>query len=426
MDYGGRMLGPDQEQSDLEALAARARSTHWRLDMGERLEGAYRADHRGRAVAFFRHSSIFIFLIFLLLSTGIYHLMPPEEVPRWLSLYGWVGVIIIAASVLSRIPALNGQFEIYTGVGSFASVALSVAVTGVVTDPVAGQLTQVAIMYATVIIFSMVGLRFKHAFYAVWLGGLAGTVLAWLLDGSVEWGLLHRTFTGSSLLGMFIAYYAERRDRELFLQAHLLRAAHERTEEYAVRLDRLSRHDALTGLANRRHFDEEMQQEWRRGARQQSPLSVMMIDIDHFKHFNDTHGHVRGDDCLRQAASVIAAHARRPGELAVRYGGEEFLLLFPDTGREAACQLAERLLQSFRQARLQQAPGLSREFLSVSIGVAAVVPGNTMLTPDELICAADDALYEAKHAGRDCWRYAAGLGSEADALEPGSSRQASA
>lgn len=419
------MLGPEKEQAELEALVARARRSNWRLDMGERLEAAYRADHRARAVVFFRHSSIFIFLIYLLLSTGIYHLMPPEDVPRWLALYGWVGVIVIVASILSRIPALDPQFEIYTGAGSFAAVALSVAVTGVVADPVAGQLTQVAIMYATIIIFAMVGLRFKHAFYAVWFGGLAGTVLSWLLDGGVDWAVLHRTFTGSSLLGMFIAYYAERRDRELFLQAHLLRAAHERSEEYAVRLDRLSRHDALTGLANRRHFDEEMQQEWRRATRQQLPLSVMMIDVDHFKHYNDSLGHVRGDDCLRQAASIIAAHARRPGELAVRYGGEEFLLLFPDTGREAACQHAERLLASFRQARLPQAPGLAREFLSVSIGVASVVPGTAMLAPDELICAADDALYEAKHAGRDNWRFAAGLDSAA-AVAAAAAHQASA
>lgn len=404
------MLGPDNQQAELEAMAARARRTVWRLDMGNRLEADYRRDHRQRAVAFFRHSSIFIFLIYLLLSSGIWHFMPAEDLPRWLALYGWVGAIIVGASVLSRIPRLDRWFEWYTGAGSFASVALSVAVTGVVVNPVAGQLTQVAIMYAIIIIYSVVGLRFKHAFYAGWLGGLAGTVLAWTLDGGVDWSLLHRTYTGSSLLGMFIAYYAERRDRDLFLQAHLLRAANERTEEYAVRLDRLSRHDALTGLANRRHFDEEVQQEWRRAARQQTPVAIIMIDIDHFKHYNDTLGHVSGDACLRKAASLIAAHARRPGELAVRFGGEEFLLLFPDTDREDACLQAERLLQAFRQARLPQAPGLGRDYLSVSVGVAAVVPGNAMLTPDELICAADDALYEAKHAGRDTWRYAAGLG----------------
>lgn len=407
------MLFPDAAQDELEALVVDARRRAWRLDLGERLEAAYRLDHRERAVLFFRQSSIFIFLIYLLLSSGIYRLMPPEDVPRWLALYGWVGGIILAASLLSRIPALNRWFEAYTGFGSFAAVALSVAVTGVVVQPVAGQLTQVAIMYAIIIIYSVVGLRFKHAVYAGWLGGLAGTVLAWLLDGSVDWGLLHRTYTGGSLLGMFIAYYAERRDREVFLQAHLLRMAQVRTEEYAVRLDRLSRHDALTGLANRRHFDEEMQQEWRRAARQQAPLTVLMIDIDNFKHYNDTLGHVEGDACLRRAASIIAQHARRPGELAVRYGGEEFLLLLPETDRESACQQAERLLQSFRQARLPQAPGLAREFLSISVGVASVIPGGSMVAPEELVCAADDALYEAKHGGRDGWRYAAGLGTGA-------------
>lgn len=418
------MLGPENEQANIAALAARARRRSWRLDLGEGLEAAYQADHRARAVVFFRHSSIFIFLIYLLLSSGIYRIMPHEDVPRWLALYGWVGVIIVAASVLSRIARLNPLFEHYVGFGSFAAVALSVAVTGVVVNPVAGQLTQVAVMYAIIIIYSVVGLRFMQVMYAGWLGGLAGTVLAWLLDGGVDWELLNRTFTGSSLLGMFIAYYAERRDRELFLQAHLLRDANERTEEYAIRLDRLSRHDALTGLANRRHFDEALQQEWRRAARQQMPLAALMIDIDHFKHYNDSLGHVSGDACLRKAASIIAAHARRPGELAVRYGGEEFLLLFPDSDRDSACQQAERLLEAFRLARLPQAPGLAREFLTVSIGVACTLPGTGMMSPDELICAADDALYEAKHGGRDTWRYAAGIGG-GDAPEP-PVRQASA
>jgi diguanylate cyclase (GGDEF)-like protein len=413
------MLDPDTDQSALAAIAAEARSGTWRLDFGGRLEAAYLDDHRARSVAFFRNSSLFIFLLYLLLSSGIYMLMPAEELGRWLGLYGWVGVIIATASLLTRFRYFDRWFELYVGVGSFAAVALSVAVTGVVLNPVAGQLTQVAIMYAIVIIYGVVGLRFKHSLYAGWAGGLAGTVLAWGMDGAVNWELLHRTFTGSSLLGMFIAYYAERRDRELFLQAHLLRAAQERTEEYASRLDRLSRHDALTGLANRRHFDEEVQQEWRRATRQQTPLAILMIDIDHFKHYNDTLGHVNGDNCLRKVASIIAAHTRRPGELAVRYGGEEFLLMFPDTGREAACVQAERLIEALHLARLPHAPGLAREHVTVSVGVAAVVPGTSMLAPGELICAADDALYEAKHAGRDTWRYAAGIDER-----PGESRLA--
>ncbi len=401
------MLYPDNtEQVEIEALVQRR---SWRLGFGGALEAGYDSDHRARAVLAFRSSSFFILLLYLLLSSGIYFLMPEDELLNWLSLYGQVGLIIFLAGFFSRISALDKWFEVYAGFGSFGAVALSVAVTGVVEDPVAGQLTQAAVMYAVVIIYSVVGLRFKHAVYAGWMGGLAGTVLALLLGGEVNWGLLHRTYTGCSLLGMFIAYYAERRDRDLYLQARLLRAAQERTEEYAGRLDRLSRQDALTGLANRRHFDEEMQQEWRRATRQQSSLAVLMIDIDHFKHYNDTMGHVNGDTCLRRVAGIIASHTRRPGDLAVRYGGEEFLLLFPETDREAACQQAERLLASLREARIPQAPGLSREFVSLSVGVAVAIPGVSMLAPGELICAADDALYEAKHAGRDAWRYAAGL-----------------
>lgn len=410
------MLYPDStEQAEIEALVKRR---SWMLGFGGDLEVAYDRDHRARAVLAFQSSALFILLLYLLLSSGIYFLMPEYELWNWLSLYGCVGVIIALAGIFSRIHRLDDWFEKYAGAGSFGAVALSVAVTGVVVDPVAGQLTQAAVMYAMVIIYSVVGLRFKHALYAGWLGGLAGTVLALVLGGEVNWGLLHRTYTGSSLLGMFIAYYAERRDRDLYLQARLLRAAQERTEEYAGRLDRLSRQDALTGLANRRHFDEEMQQEWRRATRQQSSLAVLMIDIDHFKHYNDTLGHVNGDGCLRRVAGLIAAHTRRPGDLAVRYGGEEFLLLFPETDREAACQHAERLLLSFQEARIPQAPGLAREFVSISVGVAVAIPGVSMLAPGELVCAADDALYEAKHAGRDTWRYAAGL------TDPGSNGQA--
>ncbi|MDQ8036309.1 MAG: diguanylate cyclase [Pedobacter sp.] len=410
------MLYPDNtDQAEIEALVQRR---SWKLGFGGSLESAYDVDHRKRAVGAFKNSAVFILVLYLLLSSGIYLLMPPHELLNWLSLYGLVGVIIVLAGVFARIHTLDRWFEIYAGAGSFGAVALSVAVTGVVVDPVAGQLTQAAVMYAMVIIYSVVGLRFKHALYAGWLGGLAGTVLALVLGGEVDWGLLHRTYTGSSLLGMFIAYYAERRDRDLYLQARLLRAAQERTEEYAGRLDRLSRQDALTGLANRRHFDEEMQQEWRRATRQQSSLAVLMIDIDHFKHYNDTLGHVNGDGCLRRVSALIAAHTRRPGDIAVRYGGEEFLLLFPETDRETACQHAERLIASLRDAGIPQAPGLPREFVSISVGVAVAIPGVSMLAPGELICAADDALYEAKHGGRDTWRYAAGLAG------PGSSGQA--
>ena len=134
------------------------RRSVWHLAFSEALEAAYQKDHRRRAVEAFRHSSFFIFLLYALLSSGIYMFMPEQDVSRWFALYGGVGIIILLAGIFSRIGFLDDWFPVYTGVGSCAAVALSVAVTGVVGDSVAGQLTQVAIMYAVVIIYSVVGL----------------------------------------------------------------------------------------------------------------------------------------------------------------------------------------------------------------------------------------------------------------------------
>ncbi|MDP2226015.1 MAG: GGDEF domain-containing protein [Moraxellaceae bacterium] len=403
MDESALGLGHEDEVEEIERLH---KTRGWRLDFGQNLERIYRADHLPRAVAAFQHSSIFIFLLYSLLSSGIYLLMPEGDMRAWIGLYSWVGVIILLAGVFSRLHFLDQWFSLYAGVGSFGAVALSVAVTGVVQDPVAGQLTQAAVMYAIVIIYGVVGLRFTHACIAGWLGGFVGGVLADALGGSVSWELLHRTFTGGSLLGMFLSYYAERRDRELFLQARLLHISHWRTENYAQMLDKLSRQDALTGLANRRHFDEALEQEWRRALRQLSPVAILMIDIDHFKHYNDSLGHPEGDRCLRTVASLLAAHARRPGELVARYGGEEFVMILPDTDHAQAVLQAENILGSIRRAGIPQPPGQERAHVSVSIGVSTALP-----TPDlqasELVDAADAALYEVKRSGRNGWRYRA-------------------
>jgi diguanylate cyclase (GGDEF)-like protein len=387
-----------------------ARRSSWRLAFEDGFEPRYQKDHRQRAVRAFRHSFAFIFLLYVLLSTGIYVFMPRHDVARWLSLYGWVAVVIGMVGAFSWIPRLDKWFHWFAGVGSCVAVALSVAVIGVVVDPVAGQLTQVAIMYAIVIIYSVVGLTFLQASLAGWIGGVLGTLLALGLDGAVNWDLLHRTYTGSSLLGMFIAYFAERRDRDLFVQTFLLSEAREKAEMYAEKLNWLSRQDALTGLANRRHFDETVQEEWRRAVRSKSPMAILMIDVDYFKHYNDVLGHVKGDGCLRAVAGIISTHARRPGDLAVRYGGEEFLLLYPNTDCDTACLQAQRLTESFREARIPQAPGLAGDYLTVSVGVAVAIPGMGVDEPEMLVSEADSALYEAKAAGRNGWRVAEEFG----------------
>lgn len=171
--------------------------------------------------------------------------------------------------------------------------------------------------------------------------------------------------------------------------------------ESNVELARAARQDGLTGLANRRALDEALEAEWRRGLRDGKPLSFVLIDLDHFKLYNDRYGHVRGDECLRAVGDVIGATARRASDLAARYGGEELALLLPSTPAEGARAVAERLRARVAALGLPhegRTDGSNR--LSVSIGVATLVP-----SPDEqqrvLVEAADAALYQAKRRGRD-------------------------
>lgn len=371
-----------EHESRVESQIARVSSElvqrRLTLGFGNSLEAGYREDQRRRAVTAFRRNAVFILLLYILLSTGIYVLMPEADVGRWFSLYGWVGAIIVTAHILAHITALDRWFSWYIGVGSFAAVALSVAVTGVVHDPTAGSLTHAGIMYAMVIIYDLCGLRLSQALIAGWCGGLAGMWLAQGLGGSVDWAVLHRTYTGSSLLGMFLAYISEQRDRAMYLQTRLLELGQELTTDYAHRVEELARRDPLTGLANRRHFQEMFEHEWRRAMRLKTPLSVLLVDVDHFKRYNDTFGHPQGDACLKQVAGILAAQARRSGDLAVRYGGEEFLMLVSDaTGLDAQAQ-AEALVHRVREAAMPHS-GNTGGRVSISIGVSSVVPAPQLM-----------------------------------------------
>lgn len=159
-----------------------------------------------------------------------------------------------------------------------------------------------------------------------------------------------------------------------------------------------SQTDPLTGLSNRRHFERVFQQEIRRATRAEVPLAVLLVDVDHFKTVNDTHGHTLGDECLRCVAELLRRHAQRAGEVAARYGGEEFVIALPGSDLLAAQALAERIRQEVAELELQSEQGLLRP--TVSIGVAVAVPSN-LEHGLGLLEDADRALYAAKRAGRN-------------------------
>jgi diguanylate cyclase (GGDEF)-like protein/PAS domain S-box-containing protein len=177
------------------------------------------------------------------------------------------------------------------------------------------------------------------------------------------------------------------------------KAAEEQLAATNAELAAISRTDSLTGIANRRHFDEVLLKEWRRAIRGGTDLALLLVDADHFKAYNDAYGHPQGDACLRAIALTLAASIRRPGDLAARYGGEEFAVILPETSVEAAAAMADLMRQTLADQAMEHRIN-EAGVVTVSIGVAALVPQRGS-EPESLIKLADKALYEAKRIGRN-------------------------
>lgn len=165
-------------------------------------------------------------------------------------------------------------------------------------------------------------------------------------------------------------------------------------------LERHSNIDGLTGLGNRRYFEQRLQEEWSRATRKQWPISILFIDIDYFKRYNDHYGHLQGDDCLRRVAEAMHRAVKRDIDVAARYGGEEFIIMLPETNMSGAEKVARELQQTIRKMHIEH-PGSNVEpFITLSIGIASHIPSFPEKA-EELLHKADIALYQAKERGRN-------------------------
>lgn len=212
----------------------------------------------------------------------------------------------------------------------------------------------------------------------VLLGEDAGSWAASIINGMILESMLHTVGMGFLLIAMM----------------------KERVELRSVeQLRDLALRDGLTGISNRRHFDEQLELEVGRARRVKASLALLLIDVDHFKAFNDAFGHQQGDRCLRKIAGTLAALVCRPGDLVARYGGEEFTVLLPETDLAGAVKFADALRVAVRALELKH----TSEFgiVTISIGAAAIRPRQQQGTGEVLVHAADQALYQAKAAGRD-------------------------
>ncbi|ADQ85808.1 sensor domain-containing diguanylate cyclase [Methylovorus sp. MP688] len=178
-----------------------------------------------------------------------------------------------------------------------------------------------------------------------------------------------------------------------------------KTEEKLLQLQKeleeLSFQDGLTRVANRRMFDSIIQVEWTNARRNSQPLSLIMLDIDYFKQYNDHYGHIQGDDCLKQVAEILSSAGTRANDFFARFGGEEFVLVLPQTDSDAAKKIAERCRKLIFKAQIPHAKSLIGPVLTISVGVGTVIPGYQDESVD-FINSVDQRLYQAKQLGRNC------------------------
>lgn len=185
----------------------------------------------------------------------------------------------------------------------------------------------------------------------------------------------------------------KQREKELEQTTNLLEKANRR-------LKKLVSIDGLTGISNRRYFDDTFAREWRRALRNQKPLTSILLDIDYFKNYNDTYGHQAGDDCLKSLAKIMEEIVNRPGDTVARYGGEEFVILLPDTDCEGAYLMAEKVRKGVLALKIPHSKSQVSSYVTVSVGVSTIIPSQEM-KQRELLEITDEALYKAKAKGRN-------------------------
>lgn len=232
-----------QEQIDL--LISRGLNLVW---FPKELEVIYRDQYRNEAAHEFRYRAPIILGLYLFLSFCIYQVLPTDLRITWMATYGWVGIIITFAWLLSFLPMMNKWFDHYVCIGSTGAVAISFTIINVLEQGQNNVLFHAAMMYAVVIIYGFVGMRFYTAIIAGWVGGLIGIAASTWFSGAIDWTFLNRTYTFSSFLGMALAYATDRQHRENYLQNCMIELNRLELMRQAQQLSILSQQDALTGL----------------------------------------------------------------------------------------------------------------------------------------------------------------------------------
>lgn len=313
----------------------------------------------------------------------------------------WVALAVLYVlinTILYLVPGINAVEPLLNYICIFIELATNEAVLYL-----GGSLTSHATLFIIVAIaVYRVFLDYRYALCTAVTGGVLFTTVAYLeisklipLSPGLSKPVVHSVYTMSGgwmeaviavIIGIFITFIS-------------INYGMNQALKYRRKLELQAILDGLTGIPNRRYFDDHLVKEWKRAFRYARPISLIMIDIDNFKTFNDHYGHLSGDECLRRVAQVLIKGVRRPTDIVARFGGEEFAVLLPDTTQIGAKLLAELLRAAIEEAAiLHEYSDVSRH-ITISLGVASVIPET--LFPELLVDYADRAMYHAKQNGRN-------------------------
>lgn len=308
------------------------------------------------------------------------------------------GVILFGSLLLVRRPAIQKKFNSWVPVAAGLLIACKI-IGGLLMDSQELAINQVYITVAIIIVATLALQTSAMASLATCVIASSGFIAAAYAADDNYVALFVYYYLMTCLICLFISGLAEDQYRMSFLKSVLLEYEASEIQRLNEVLEKMARQDSLTGLPNRRNFDEALLREWERSRREKTAVAVLLLDIDYFKTYNDTYGHPAGDECLAAVARSLSGAMRRSGDMVARYGGEEFVVILPNTDRDGAEDVARRLIAAVDGLSMAHAGSAISEHVTISVGVAIAVP-EMNVSYKRIIDDADASLYEAKKRGR--------------------------
>lgn len=378
---------------------------HFRPD----IENAFLAKRSLEFSHIFRIASFLWLTLYAVILLSTYHHFPyiftNKSYIIWQSAFLSAGILVLGACICSFITSTHHFIHQYLVAPAMTLLLYQLLVGSVAhADNESGLYASYNIIITMIIALNSLRLLWQKGLLILACSSMMAYTTCFINNWNIPLLPALHSFVLTGIVLVNIAFFIERRERFGFLNEILVEIKTHELARINRHLITIAREDALSGLANRRAFDDTLVIEWDRARREEQPLSLLFMDVDHFKLYNDTYGHGAGDDCLRQVATAIKKAVLRPADLAARYGGEEFVVLLPATDGHGAEEVAERILRTVDSLSIPHKRSLVSYHVTVSIGICSMLPSdknNIAMFVEN----ADAALYKAKTSGRHCLKH---------------------